>query len=271
MNKKNKIAIITGAASGIGLRCALLLEKQGYKIYNLCKSNAESETIVNINLDISETEKVTSAINSIYMNEKRIDVLINCAGISISCPLEKMLLTDYRHLFDVNFFGAIETIKAVLPYMRSQNYGKIINISSIAAIIPIPFQTFYCCSKAALNMLSLELNTEVNKYGVSVVSLMPGGTKTPFTKKRKIYTEQQNEEYNDNVAASSKKVAQAEQEGMLPEKVAKKVCKLISKKNPKPLATVGAANNLRLFIQMLIPHKIFIKLLTRKFKPEKEL
>lgn len=264
--KSKKIAIITGASSGIGLRCAHLLESQGYKIYNLSRTAAESETIINITLDISETEKLLSAVNSIYMNEKKIDVLINCAGYSIASPLEKTMLTDYRYLFDVNFFGGIETIKAVLPYMRAQKYGRIVNISSVAGIIPIPFQSMYCCSKAALNMLSLVLNTEVNKYGIKVASLMPGGTKTPFTKKRKVYSKDLSENYDANVIASAEKIGKSEQEGMLPEKVAKKAYKLILQKNPKPISTVGITNNLLLFAQRLIPFKILVKFLIKKFK-----
>lgn len=268
MKNNKKIAVITGAASGIGLRCALLLESQGYKIYNISTSAVESKTIVNIILDISETEKLLSAVNSIYMNEKRIDILINSAGLSITSPLEKTLSVDYRYLFDVNFFASLETIKAVLPYMRAQKYGRIINISSVAGIIPIPFESFYCCSKAALNILSLALNAEVNEYGVRIISLMPGGTKTPFTRKRKIYSLEISENYNKNVLASAKEIAKTEQEGMDPEKVAKKVYKLILQKNPKPIATVGLKNRLALFVQRLLPCKFLLKIISKKFKPK---
>jgi len=266
VRSNKKVAIITGASSGIGLRCALLLESKGYKIYNLSKENAESETIVNITIDISETEKAISAVNSIYTNEKRIDVLINCAGYDIASPLEKTLLTDYRYLFDVNFFSAVEIIKTVLPFMRAQKAGKIINISSVAGVFPIPFQAFYCCSKAALNMLSLVLNTEINKDGIKVASLMPGGTKTPFTKRRKIYSKNISESYDENVLASAKEIARSEQEGMEPEKVAKKVYKLICQKNPKPITTVGFTNNLALLMQRFLPYKILLKFISKKFK-----
>lgn len=268
MKNTKKIAVITGASSGIGLCCALLLEGQGYKIYNLSRTNVESETVVNINLDLSKAENIAGAIHSIYMNEKKIDVLINCAGTDIASPLEKTPIADYRYLFEVNFFGAVETIKAVLPYMRMQRAGKIINISSLAGIIPIPFQAFYCCSKACLNMLSLNLNLEVNKYGIKIISLMPGGTKTPFTKRRKVYSKEQNENYDIPVSASAKELVKTEQYGMIPEKVARKVYKLILQKNPKPLTAVGFINNLILFIQRFLPNKLLLKILIKKFGPK---
>ena len=265
-----KIAIITGASSGIGKQSAQRLEKNGYKIYNLSTSNADSETIVNINLNVVETEKLVSAINSIFMNEKRIDVFINCAGYSVASPLEKTLSTDYKYLFDVNYFAAIEAIKTVLYYMKNQNSGRIILISSVAGVLPIPFQTFYSCSKAALNMLSLELNSELSGYDIKITSLLPGGTRTSFTEKRKIYTKEQNEEYDDNVVNSSKKLKALEQGGMEPEQVAKKVLMLVNKKNPPPIATVGIKNKMFLIMQRLLPSKVILKMIKKQFAIKKQ-
>ena len=174
MEKHNPVLLITGASGGIGKATALLFASRGYRVYGLSRSPYDSGPVQHIPADVTKPDTVAAAVEQVLSREGRIDLLICNAGFGISGPVEFTSLESAHRQFDVNFFGAMTCIQTVLPHMRQQGYGRILCVSSVAAVLSIPFQSFYSAAKAALNALVLALANEVRPHNIQVAALMPG-------------------------------------------------------------------------------------------------
>ncbi|MEG2216995.1 MAG: SDR family NAD(P)-dependent oxidoreductase [Clostridia bacterium] len=181
----SNIAIVTGGSSGIGKATVKMLADNGYKVYELSRSGYSENGIMHITTDVTKSEDVTTAVRQIVGVEGRIDLLINNAGFGISGAVEFTDSSDAQAQLNVNFFGTLHCIQAVLPIMRAQRSGHIINLSSVAAPIAIPFQAFYSATKSAINSLTLSLRNEVRPFGIQVCAVQPGDVCTGFTAARK--------------------------------------------------------------------------------------
>ena len=170
--------LITGASSGIGKAAAALFAERGYQVFDLSRRGT-------IPCDVTDEASVQRAVAEVMRRTDHIDVLILNAGFGISGPAECTPVEDVRRQMDVNFTGAVAVVQQVLPYMRRRRKGRIIFTSSVAAILPIPYQSFYSASKAAINAFALALQNEVRDYGIRVSVLMPGDVRTGFTAARK--------------------------------------------------------------------------------------
>lgn len=261
----NKVAVIVGASSGIGLECAKKLMKDGDTVYNCSRTEASYEGIKNLSLDVVNVEDIGKCLDSVMHNEKRIDIAIYCAGFSMAAPLEYVRSHDYRYLFDVNFFGAVEFIKAVVPKLRPAG-GKIIVISSLGGVIPIPYDPYYSASKAALNMLVESLSFELEKQNIYLTSVMPGGTKTEFSFKRKIYKKDEINGYEDDMQKSVCSLQTAEQNGMSAEKVADTVLSVTQTAHPPLLVSCGIKNKVLLMLYKMLPKRLGHKLVCLKYR-----
>ena len=162
----NKVAIITGASGGIGLATAALFAEKGYAVYGLSRKPYDSGPITHIPTDVTDASSVRAAVSTVIAGEGRIDVLVCNAGFGISGAIEFTEPSDAKRQFDVNFFGALHCIQAVLPQMRAQHSGCILCVSSVAAVLSIPFQSFYSAAKASINALCAALANEVRPYGI---------------------------------------------------------------------------------------------------------
>ena len=182
MNKK--VAIVTGASSGIGRYTAAALNKSGCTVYDLSRRNVPADGIIHIKCDVTNEADIKSAVEQIVNKHKKIDIVINCAGFGISGAVEFTKTEDAKSQFDVNFFGMVNINKAVLPIMRENGGGRIVNISSVAAVAHIPFQTYYSASKAAIESYTCALANEVKPYHITVTAVQPGDICTEFTKAR---------------------------------------------------------------------------------------
>ena len=169
----NKVVVITGGSSGIGLHAAKHLAQHGCRVYELSRRETGTEAAVHIRADVTDEQQVKSAVESVMEREGRIDVVINNAGFGISGAVEYTDTEEALRQFDVNFFGMVRMNRAVLPVMHRQGYGRIINMSSVAAPIAIPFQAYYSASKAAVRTYSLALQSEVKPYGIEICCIMP--------------------------------------------------------------------------------------------------
>ncbi len=181
-----RVAIITGVSSGIGLACASKLAQQGIRIYGLSRRAPEA-TISNltyIRTDVTDDASVASAVRTVLLHESRIDILINNAGFGIAGAIEDTSVEEAKRQLDVNLLGALRLTTAVLPTMRAQQSGYILNISSIGGLIAIPFQGLYSASKFALEGLTESLRLEVRSLGVRVVLIEPGDHRSAFTENR---------------------------------------------------------------------------------------
>ncbi len=232
-----KIVLITGGSSGIGLKTSAALNQAGYKVYEISRRDVKHPGIIHISGDITSDSSVQDAVNYVIEQEGHIDVLINNAGFGISGAIEFTDIASAQRQFDVNFFGLVRTCHAVIPYMRKAGKGRIINVSSVAGSIPIPFQTFYSASKASINSYTMAFANEVRPYGISVCAVMPGDIRTGFTaaREKEIIGDF---EYGGRLLRSVEKMERDEKGGMEPEAIAKFIVRLIHKKSVKPLYSV---------------------------------
>ncbi|MFA7664376.1 MAG: SDR family oxidoreductase [Clostridia bacterium] len=253
-----KVVVITGASSGIGKTTAEMLNSKGYKIYNL--SRRESDGIEHIKTDISDYEEVKRAIAYIFEKEGRIDILINNAGMGISGAIENTDNSTAEQLFSVNFMGMYYVTKEVIPIMRKNKSGSIINISSAAAKFPLPFQAFYSASKAAVSSFSDALRLEVKPFGIKVTSILPGDVKTEFTQSR-IKNKSNDPIYGNRIDKSVSAMERDEENGMPPEAISKLIIKILGKKNPPPYVIGGVKYAFLVFLIRLMPYRLTLFLI----------
>jgi len=261
MTKKNnaeKVVVITGASSGIGLTTAKYFVQKGCKVYGLARRTIEEPGITSIACDVTSKEQVKQAIDLIIKESNKIDLLINNAGFGISGSVENQDLTEIQKLFNVNFVGAVNVTQEILPFMRAQGYGKIINTSSVAGIIPIPFQSFYCATKASLDIWAKALRLEVKPYKIQVCNVLVGDTKTGFTAVREKSTKDSTSVYKDIVEKSVKKMEKDEQNGKDPITVSKVMYKLLVRKKMPATKTVGGLYKTLLFLQKILPQSFML-------------
>ncbi len=247
-----KIAIVTGASSGIGKETALLLSANGYTVYGLNRKKAEIQGINFIATDLTDASSVAAAVKIIADKHGRIDLLVNNAGMGISGSTENTALEKAEYIFDVNFFGAFELTKQVLPFMRAQKAGRIITISSLAAVFYLPYQGFYSATKAAITSLMNALQLEVRPFNISVTTILPGDIKTEFTANRK-KNDDELEAYRERMEKSVSVMEKDEENGMPASCIAKEVLVQATKKCPDLNVVVGAKYKLLAFLAKVLP------------------
>lgn len=261
----NKIALITGSSDGIGYAVAKRLNKEGYTVYGLSKSVCGALFIKERKVDVTDALKLKFAVESILCEAGHIDVAVLCAGISIISPAELTLEGDIRHVFDVNVMGTVNAIQAVLPGMKKMGAGSIIIVSSIVGGIPLPYISYYSASKAALNALAFSIGMEAKNFGVSVYSVLPGGTRTAFTMKRKRYSNYVGDKRADGIAKCMEKLSHIEQTGMRPEYVAEAIARLIKKRCHAPIKVIGRRYKMYALILRAIPLSLLQYIVRKTF------
>lgn len=237
---QKKIAVVTGASSGIGRCTAMALRDSGCKVYDLSRRDIPIENVKHIKTDITIESDVLSAVKEIIDTDGRVDILVNCAGFGISGAVEFTTTEEAKKQFEVNFFGAVTVTRAFLPYMREQGSGRIVNISSVAAVAHIPFQTYYSASKAAIESYTACLDNEVKMYGVRVTSVEPGDICTEFTGARQKSFDG-DDVYGGRISKSVAGMEKDEAKGMSPEIAGKYIAKVALRKKVKPVCAIGAS------------------------------
>mgnify|MGYP004576442355 FL=1 len=238
MSSAGKVALVTGGSSGIGRCTVLALKDAGCTVYELSRHDAGLSGVTHLTADVTDEAAVTAAVAAVLEREGRIDIVVNCAGFGISGAVEFTDTADAVRQFDVNFFGMVRVNHVVLPVMRRQGSGRIVNISSVAAAAAIPFQPYYSASKAAINSYTCALANEVRPYGVTVTAVQPGDIATGFTDARK-KTMTGDEEYGGRISRSVAGMEKDEREGMKPETAGAYICRIALKKRVKPLYAIG--------------------------------
>jgi NAD(P)-dependent dehydrogenase (short-subunit alcohol dehydrogenase family) len=196
-NRNKKVAVVTGSSSGIGLETSLLLARNGFYTYVTMRNLDKSKTITDLKqkeklslevlkLDVTTDESVKEAIQRITNEQGRIDVLVNNAGYALVGPFEELSIEEFKEQFETNVFGVIRVTQSVLPIMRRQKCGTIINISSIAGKIGFPLTSAYVSSKFALEGLCESMAYEVEEFGIKVILIEPGVIKTNFDNNLKV-------------------------------------------------------------------------------------
>jgi NAD(P)-dependent dehydrogenase (short-subunit alcohol dehydrogenase family) len=247
-----KVALVTGSSSGIGFETALLLSKSGFHTYasmrNLEKSkniteivNTENLPLRVIQLDVNDDISVKNAINKIIAENGRIDVIINNAGYGLFSPIEDITLDQVKEQFETNFFGVVRLVKEVLPVMRKQRNGIIVNVSSGAGRVAIPVSSAYVATKFALEELSESMRYELKEFGINIIIIEPGVIRTNFVENMKTAGTRSRSEspYADLIGRTLKGFGGLMDNSSPPKLVAEAILNAITSKEPEIRYVVG--------------------------------
>lgn len=255
-----RVAVITGVSSGIGLACAAHLAQQGVRIYGLSRRAPETAipNLTFIQTDVTDNASVREAVRIVLRNEGRIDILINNAGFGIAGSIEDTSAEEAAGQLDVNLLGALRLTSAVLPTMRRQRSGYILNMGSIGGLIAIPFQGIYSASKFALEGLTESLRLEVRSLGIRVVLIEPGDHRTAFTQARSFTAASaMNPAYRANFDRAVNRMAADEQGGPAPDRIARLVLRVINTRNPRLRYTAGPTlQRAAIWLKRLFPYAL---------------
>lgn len=257
------IVLLTGGSAGIGKATAELLMKRGDTVYAISRRGGEDRQegtgfITNITADVTKPETIQKAVNEVIEKSGRIDALVCNAGNGIAGSVEDTSLEEVRYQFETNFFGVVNTVKAVLPQMRLQKSGRIIAISSVAAIVPISFQAFYSASKSAILLYMQALGMELAPWNIECGCVLPGDTKTDFTTSRR-YTEASQSPaspYKEQMNKSVGKMEADEQSGADPIVIARAIVSQLTRRHVKPILVPGLQYKFICFMMKIIPQRL---------------
>ena len=264
-----KVVLVTGASSGIGKSVATFLQEKGYKVYGTSRNpkNVKSFSFELIALDVLKIETIKKAVNYILQKEGRLDVLINNAGMGITGPIEDTPTEEMRAVFNTNLFGAIDVMKTVLPQMRNQKSGMVLNVTSIAGYMGLPFRGLYSASKGALELITEATNMEVKNFGIHIVNVAPGDFATNIAAGRYHTPVFKNSAYKENYQANLDLMDAHVDAGMDPLEMAKTIYKIINTKNPKIHYKVGGfMEKFSIVLKRILPGKMYQKLLMNHYK-----
>ena len=242
--------IITGASSGIGLELKKYFISQGDKVFDISKANGDYEC------DVKNYEEMKKVFEEIGKQIDHLDILVNCAGFGVSGLIELVPNEISHNIFDVNVFGTINACKLALPLMK--NEGKIINISSVLALFPVPYRGYYCASKAAVASISDSLRMELSGTKIQVCTLYPGDVKTNFSKNR-VKNYETNERYGEALRKTTEYVDSRENKRMTVEFAVKKMIKEIERKKLKPMKIISRKYSFVYFLSKFFPKSAVIK------------
>ncbi len=264
------VVLITGGSSGIGKSVGAFLTTKGFKVFGTTRNlqkYPDFDAFDLIQLDVKQPESVERAVAEVIEREGRLDVLINNAGVGITGPIEETPHEEILNVFDTNFHGPVHMMKAVLPQMRKQGGGLIINTTSIAGYMGLPFRGYYSATKGALGLVTEALSMETKRFGVSITNLAPGDFATNIAAGRYHAPVVKDSAYEQAYQKSLDLMDEHVDGGGDPLQVAKKVYKIIQKKNPKIHYPVGElTQRLSLFLKKVLPDRVYEKLLLNHYK-----
>lgn len=265
----SKVVLITGGSSGIGKSIGEFLHKKGFVVYGTSRN---PEKVLNsvfplVALDVRNAESIKAAVAKIIETSGRLDVVINNAGVGITGPLEEIPMEEIKNNFETNFFGPIEVMKTVLPQMREQKSGLIINITSIAAYMGLPYRSVYSASKGALELITEALRMEVKQFGIEITNVAPGDFATNIASGRfhapVIKGSAYEKVYGDTLATMNEHV----DAGSNPNEMAEAVYKIMQQKSPKVHYKVGVfMQKFSIVLKRVLPDKMYEKMLMNHYK-----
>lgn len=237
-----RVALVVGASSGMGKACAEYLRDQGYYVYGTSRRAAfpeddsyrqEKGFLTMIPLDVTDDDSIQKAVDFVIAQEGQINVLLNCAGYGLSGAIEDISREEAQHIFDTNMIGMMMVCREVLPHMRAQRRGLIVNIGSVAGLFALPFQSMYSATKYAVEAMTEALRMEVKPFGIKVSLIDPGDICTGFTKARQVAKAAlTNPVYRERHDKAVNAMIKSELNGPGPEIVVRAFARILKSKNP---------------------------------------
>jgi len=265
----SKVVLITGGSSGIGKSIGEYLLSKNYKVYGTSRNpdKYKNSKFPILALDVTDVVTITKCIEWTLKEAGRIDVLINNAGAGITGPIEETPEKEIKKNFETNFFGSLNVIKAVLPTMRSQNSGLIINITSIAGYMGLPYRGIYSSSKSALEIITEAFRMEIKDFNIKMTNVAPGDFATNIAAGRYHAPVIKDSPYGDKYGMVLKAIDEEVDNSSNPIDVAKTVHKIIETKNPRIHYKVGAfMQKFSIILKRILPDKLYEKLLMNHYK-----
>jgi short-subunit dehydrogenase len=269
----NKVALITGASAGIGKATVKQLLQDGYTVYGAARRVDKMEDIKLLGakilkMDVADDTSMVSGVNEIIKAEGRIDVLVNNAGFGSFGAVEDVTMNDAKYQLEVNVFGLARLTQLVLPHMRAQKFGKIVNVTSIGGKMATPLGGWYHASKFAVEGLSDSLRLEVKRFGIDVIVIEPGGVKTEwgdiaFDSMKKVSG---NTAYKGIVQSAQGMVGRAEKNAAEPSLIASLIKKAITVTKPKARYSAGYLSGVTLFFKRWLSDAMFDKIILSQLK-----
>lgn len=264
----SKVILITGGSSGIGKSIGVYLKHHGFTVYGTSRSPEKytNHPFKIVGLDVKDVNSINNAVAEVITAQGKLDVVINNAGVGITGPIEEIPEAEIQNNFDTNLFGPINVIKAVLPQMRKQNSGLIINITSIAGYMGLPYRGIYSASKGALELLTEAFRIELKDFNVSMTNIAPGDFATNIAAGRFHAPVKEGSPYK-KYASVLNAIDEHVNDSSDPIAVSKMVLKVINTKKPKTHYKVGAfMQKFSIVLKFLLSDKAYEKMLINHYK-----
>lgn len=264
----SKVILITGGSSGIGKSIGTFLHQKGYVVYGTSRNpnQVKDSVFPLLQLDVRDVNSITNAVSELIQKEGKLDVVINNAGVGITGPLEEIPTQEIKNNFETNFFGPIEVIKAVLPQMRSQKSGLIINITSIAGYMGLPYRSVYSASKGALELITEALRMEVKSFGIQVTNVAPGDFATNIASGRYHAPLKDDSAYKVPYGNTLKMMDEHVESGSNPNEMAFAIHKIIETNKPNVHYKVGSfLQRFSVVLKRILPDKMYEKMLMNHY------
>lgn len=265
----SKVILITGGSSGIGKAVGEYLQEKGCIVYGTSRNpeQVSGSKFKLVALDVRNSTSIQQCIQKVITEAGRIDVLINNAGVGITGPLEEIPLTEIKNNFDTNLFGPIEMMQSVLPHMRAQRQGLIINVTSIAGYMGLPFRSIYSASKGALELITESLRMETKAFGVHITNVAPGDFATDIASRRFHAPVIQDSAYQQVYQQQLDMVNAHVDGGSNPIQMAEAIYQIIQTPQPKIHYKVGAfMQKFSIVLKRILPDTVYEKMLMNHYK-----
>jgi short-subunit dehydrogenase len=266
----SKVVLITGGSSGIGKSIGTFLHEKGFVVYGTSRNplKHQGKTPFNlIALDVADPEIIRQSVETIIDNEGKLDILINNAGVGITGPIEETPNEEIEKAFRTNLYGPINVMKAVLPQMRKQGNGLIINITSIAGYMGLPYRGIYSASKGALELVTEAMRLETNSFGIQITNVAPGDFATNIAAGRYHVPLIKGSPYETTYGKTLVEINADVDSGSDPDEMAKAVYKIIKSKKPRIHYKVGARlQKFSVVLKRILPDKVYENMLRKHYK-----
>jgi NAD(P)-dependent dehydrogenase (short-subunit alcohol dehydrogenase family) len=265
----SKVVLITGGSSGIGKSIGEFLHQKGFVVYGTSRN---PEKITNsifplVALDVRDKQSIVNCIAEVIQKSGRLDIVINNAGVGITGPIEEIPTEEIRNNFETNLFGPIEVMKSVLPQMRDQKSGLIINITSIAGYMGLPYRGIYSASKGALELITEALRMEVKSFGIQITNVAPGDFATNIAAGRYHAPVVKGSAYEVPYGNTLKEMDSHVDSGSNPNEMAEAIFAIIQTDKPKVHYKVGAfMQKFSIVLKRILPDTVYEKMLMNHYK-----